>query len=126
MARASSLNHGQALIELTFSVILLLATVGVASQLAFKLRSSFKHDFLNLKNEDKVRQKTDELAYQKDILLFDFKNKDKQNEELLAQGWSEKTNPRGMPAKFKFYENQTRELLLIKNLGVITCLKNCN
>jgi hypothetical protein len=119
-------SQGQATVELIFGVILLALTIAMASALALSLRQGFKHDYLSTSGKSNDRFSQDELTFKKDLILFDFKSKLKQDDQLISSGWQ--ASPLKIPgqAHFKIYKKNNEELLLINNLGVITCSKNCN
>ena len=118
------LNRGQATIELSFGVILLLLTISMGTLLAISLRQHFKHDYLGQSFEPMSGFNSDKVDIEKNVILFDFKSQAKNLDRLAQLGWTQSEVK--IPGNLKIFKKGNEELLLIKNLGVISCSKNCS
>lgn len=117
-------------IESSFALIILLVTVSLAASLSIELRREFKHDYLNKAETSQSvlgnsGSSDDTLKLSDDLLFFDFKSKSKQRETLENRGWNFREGNFRPISKIKFYQKENQELLLINNLGVVSCFKNC-
>lgn len=127
MGSRSRQSQGQAVIETVVTVTLLMLFIFLSMLLVFKFQGRFKHDFLNNPEAPQQRyQAPISLEFKKNLLFFKSK-KDASVKNLKAQGWNPVNRMASEDGVINFLDKGPRQMLLWKNLGVVTCLKNgCN
>ena len=119
--------RGQALIELTLTSTLILLVTMSAVGAACLILKNFKHHSVEGPSSDfRGHDQAPLVRLKKDLVFFDEKSPTRQRHILTTKGWELSSKFKLEKEKIYFFKKGDQELLLFKNLGVVTCSKNCD